>query len=1268
MHRLLALVTAGLLILALAGSQAARAQEFKALVFSKTTGFRHASIPDGITALQSLAAEHGFEVVATEDAGVFTPEGLEPYQVVIFLNTTGDVLDEAQQAAFEAYIRTGRGFVGIHSAADTEYDWPFYAGLLGVHLQSHPPIQRATINVADRVHPSTSMLPARWERRDEWYDFRANPRGGVHVLATLDEATYDGGLMGHDHPIAWCQTYEGGRSWYTAGGHTPNTYSEPLFRQHLAGGIRYAAGVVDGDCRATVRGSFEKVILEEDVDSAIDLTIAPEGRVFYIEIDGSVHIHHPETGITHGAAKLDVYQGNENGLLGIALDPSFEQTNWVYLFYTPVDGIGRQRLSRFTLAGNYLDLASEVVFLEIPISREECCHAAGSMLFDADGNLYIALGDDTNPFDPEGYAPIDERPGREPWDAQRSSANTDDLRGKILRVRPQPDGSYTIPEGNLFPGGGGRPEIYVMGVRNPYRITVDAESGYLYWGDIGPDAGRSSDTRGPAGLDEWNRTREAGNFGWPYCIGPNEAYVDFDFATGIAGLPFDCEAPVNESPNNTGARELPPARPAWLWYPYGPAVFPQIPAGQGRAAMVGPVYHYDADRASDGALPPYYDDTLFLFDWSRDWMLEVKFDPEGEILHMGPFAPDLPLSGPIALGVGPEGSLYVLEWGDGFEVGLREAQLARIDYVAGPASPVAVLHAAPTSGPVPLEVRFDASASFAPEGAAGLTFAWDFEGDGIVDATVPEVGHTYTVPGIYTPVLTISDESGRQRIRSTTIAAGNSTPSLTFEEPVDGGFFTWGDPVPFRVTASDPEDGSVADGTIGCDALTVQLEIGHDDHGHPTSPLHACEGVFETTSEHGSPEEKGYLIVTASYTDHGLDGTGTGALTATATHRLYPRRIQAEFHAVNEGTDVAETGDSAGGGDFVGWIEDGDYIAFERMNLTGIRFLSYRVASAGSGGRIEVRADSPEGPLLSTAYVDPTGGWQIYEEVTAPIHDPGGTRDLYFVFRHEPGAESLFNINWIDFHGEGVADRSERGPEGLTATYFDGPDFSGTSAERIDARVNFNWRTDPPLPAWAAGDFSVRWTGRIEAEQDGRHTFHLRSGGKMRLWLEGQLLADHDGSSAATSESTPVTLEAGSHYDLVLEFVHEGGEAQAHLLWSTDSADPAVVPARLLYPGSSSGTDAETETPLPERPVLEPAYPNPFSGHTTLAFSLPEAGPVRLEIFDVTGRRVAVLEEGVRPAGRHTIDFRPEGLPSGLYLCRLDTRSGMLVRTLAIVR
>ena len=223
---------------------------YDVLVFTRTTGFRHGSIPAGIAAVQDLGARHGFTVTATEDPTMFNDADLAGYEVVLWLSTTGDVLDPGQQAAFERYVQGGGGYVGVHAASDTEYDWPWYGRLVGAYFNGHPAQQTATVKVAGRSNPATQGLPRRWERFDEWYNFRDYTDGSVRVLARLDESTYDAGAtaMGDDHPIAWCHAFDGGRAFYTGMGHTDASYQEPEFLSHLLGGIEQVAGVARSNC------------------------------------------------------------------------------------------------------------------------------------------------------------------------------------------------------------------------------------------------------------------------------------------------------------------------------------------------------------------------------------------------------------------------------------------------------------------------------------------------------------------------------------------------------------------------------------------------------------------------------------------------------------------------------------------------------------------------------------------------------------------------------------------------------------------------------------------------------------------------------------------------------------------------------------------------------------------------------------------------------------------------------------------------------------
>jgi type 1 glutamine amidotransferase len=239
------LIVAGAAVAALAGASPAPAPppSIRVLVFTKTAAFRHTSIPVAISTFRELGTRNALAVDATEDAAAFTDAGLARYDVVAFVLTTGDVLDGAQQAALQRFVRAGGGFVGVHSASDTEHDWPWYGGLVGAFFRAHPAIQSAAVDIARVRDLSTARLPPRWVRTDEWYAFTSPPRD-VGVLATLDETSYapgDAG-MGGNHPIAWSHAYDGGRAWYTALGHTEASYAEPLFRAHLLGGILYAAG------------------------------------------------------------------------------------------------------------------------------------------------------------------------------------------------------------------------------------------------------------------------------------------------------------------------------------------------------------------------------------------------------------------------------------------------------------------------------------------------------------------------------------------------------------------------------------------------------------------------------------------------------------------------------------------------------------------------------------------------------------------------------------------------------------------------------------------------------------------------------------------------------------------------------------------------------------------------------------------------------------------------------------------------------------------
>lgn len=999
----------------------ANAAAYSVLVFSKTAGFRHDSIPAGIAAIQALGAANNFTVVATEDATAFNDANLAAFATVVFLSTTGDVLDANQQAAFERYIRAGHGYVGVHAAADTEYGWAWYGNLAGAYFSSHPAIQSAQLKVEDPAHPSMSGWPLLSNRTEEWYNFQSSPRPRVHVLASVNESTYSPGTpMGFDHPITWCQEFDGGKSWYTGLGHDSATFNETAFRTMLLGGIQTTAKAVAADCKASLTSSFQKVALDSNTNNPMELDVAPDGRVFYIERDGRVQIIKPSGG-TVTAATVPVFTGNEDGLLGLRLDPNFSSNGFIYLYYSPVSGSARNQISRFTVSADSLNLSSEAVLLQVPTQRNTCCHAGGSMTFDAAGNLYLATGDNTNPFESDGFAPLDERAGRQDFDSQRTSGNTNDLRGKIIRITPQADGTYTIPAGNLFAPGTAltKPEIFAMGFRNPFRIGVDKATNTLYAADYGPDAGAANASRGPEGTVEWNIVTP-GNYGWPYCHGNNYAYNDFTFPSGPGGAPFNCAALANNSPNNTGLINLPAARGATVDYDYsGNPLFPEI--GGGGAPMGGPVYRYNAALNSSRKWPAYWDGKALFGEWNQNKLYSMQVTPDGKsLVDINQMLAGINVLRPMDLEFGPDGAMYLIEWGTGFGGNNDDSGIYRIDYLAGDAAPVAVASANPTSGGVPLTVQFSSAGSNDP-GGQPITYSWNF-GDG-TSSTAANPSHVYNTAGNYNAVLTVSDPGGKTGIASVPISAGNTVPTVNLTYPLDGGFFGWGDQIRYTTTVSDPEE------TVACSRLVLQYYLGHDEHGHPIQNYTGCSGTVQTAASSGHGDDSNvFSVFEAAYTDN-------GGLVGQSTRILQPKHKQAEHFSGtgrapggigtgDPGVVRETTGDSAGGFQNIGFIEDGDYWSYTPVNLSNIDSIRFRAASPG-GGRIEIRTGSASGTLLATATVGATGAWQTYGDFTVAIPASTVSGPLFFVVKNPTGGTGtggILNVNWVDFLGRGMAD------------------------------------------------------------------------------------------------------------------------------------------------------------------------------------------------------------------------------------------------------
>jgi len=775
-----------LLLLTLFSCNSRREGRPRLLIFSKTS-----ATPD-LQPLLSLVAANGWTADTTSDNSLFREDSLKSYSAVVFLNTPGNTLDNYGQADLERYIQAGGGFAGVRSATTSRYEWGWFRRMTGSD---------------DSAHHTT---------------------------------------ISHE--------YDGGRAWYAdslTGGSLDTATLRPLVE-----GIRYAIGDNNNlnyarakTLRVPKEERFTKTTLAQGVFfEPTEMTILPNLDILIVQRRGEILFYNHTTQKVTQAGFLDVYfktqhtpgVNAEEGLLGVQADPDFAQNHFVYMYYSPIDS-SVNRLSRFTLTGDSIDKRSEKVVLEVKSQREICCHTGGSIAFGPNHTLFVSTGDNSTPFDEpntpypsHGYAPLDDRPGHLQYDSRRGAGNTNDLRGKIIRIKINADGTYDIPEGNLFPKGEAktRPEIYVMGNRNPYRISVDKKNGYLYWGEVGPDANQDSlDTRGPRGYDEVNQARTAGFFGWPLFVGNNYPYHRHDYGTDVNGPAFDPAKPVNESRNNTGLHDLPPAQPAFVWYPYGPsAEFPQVGTG-GRCSMAGPVFYSDLYPDST-RLPDYYNGKFFMYDWVRGWFKVVTMLPNGDLDNMEPFMDNTKFNAPVDMELGPDGKLYVLEYGNGWFTKNPDAAISRIDYNGGNIAPVVSdFNVDKTSGLLPLKVHFSVKAHDFEKDS--LKYVWD-AGDGHKqETTTPSFDYTYTKAGDYALSVTVMDAKNASTKSSVVgIYAGNSIPIVNVEVKGNHSFYFEGHPVNYAVTVDDPADTSKAKDTKGL-VVSADYAEGSDKAASP---------------------------------------------------------------------------------------------------------------------------------------------------------------------------------------------------------------------------------------------------------------------------------------------------------------------------------------------------------------------------------------------------------------------------------------------------
>ena len=576
------------------------------------------------------------------------------------------------------------------------------------------------------------------------------------------------------------------------------------------------------DLEKPAENRFTPVVLTQGVhlDEPMAFEVLDDERVFLIERKGAVKLYNPETKSVSTVATIPVntkytsaegeVREAEEGLVGLTVHPEFEEKPWVYLLYAHPDE-PKHVFDRFEFRDGKLVEDSRVRVLEFPVQREECCHTGGGMVWDNEGNLFITVGNNTSN---SRSAQTDERPGRSSWDDQRGAANTNDLRGKILRIHPEDDGTYSIPEGNLFPPGTPktRSEIYSMGHRNAWRISIDSHTGFIYWGEVGPDATEDTEI-GPMGYDEFNQARGPGNFGWPYFIGDNQAYPLFDFAADVPGDPKDPMRPVNLSVNNTGLQELPPAQPAFISYPYGVSEqFPLMGSG-GRSATGGPIYRQSDFQGAARPFPIYYEGHWFAADLARGWIMAIKIDDEGNYVSMERFLPDYKPAEIIDIKFGPQGDLYVLEYGSRWFRDSDDDKLVRIEYNDGNRTPMVAASADKPGGSLPLAIQFSSEGTIDYDGDP-LTYNWEFEseaGEGRQTSQEANPRITFEEAGVYTARLTVTDPDGASNTTSMTLIAGNEPPDIELSLTGNESFFFPGVPFGYDIKVSDTEDGDALD-------------------------------------------------------------------------------------------------------------------------------------------------------------------------------------------------------------------------------------------------------------------------------------------------------------------------------------------------------------------------------------------------------------------------------------------------------------------------
>jgi cytochrome c len=842
---------------------------------------------------------------------------------------------------------------------------------------------------------------------------------------------------------------------------------------------------------------FEREVLVAAAEDPVALDVASDGTVYFAERPGRLKRWQASTRAVSEVGRVPSLAKSDAGCLGLVLAPDFAATGHLYLLYVPEGGRPELRVARFTVRDGRLADGSEKVLLAIPLEGGDGpAHCGGALGWDAHGNLLVGTGDNSPPQDVPAV-----HPDEAARDSRRSAANSQDLRGKILRIRPTPDGGYGVPEGNMFRDpADGRPEIFVMGTRNPFRLTVDPTTGWLIWGDVGGNVDPAFDL-GPEGYDELNLAKAPGFFGWPFCSGPNAPWRSFDPKTREPrGAWFDPAHPVNDSPANTGLKSLPAAIPAVFWYPTSAsAEWPQVGSG-GRSITSGPVYRFDRYAGSEVRLPQAFDGAVLWGEWMRNFLAIARLSPEGTLLGVERLMPDTVFRKPSELRLGPDGALYIAEYGDAWS-GNTAGQITRVVYRRGNRAPRVAATASAVAGPAPLQVVFDAAGSTdADAGDRGaLVYTWDFQDGATGEGST--VSHVFEEPGRYAVALTVRDPQGAEGRVTVAVAVGNTAPVVRFAEPMDGGFFEYGAPIAYRLEANDAEDG-----VLGAEKISVQYErrdrVREEDEesafpGLAVMRAGTCFSCHRAAEKSAGPayieiarryaaepgarellvqkilrggsgvwgeapmpphpqhsEEQGQLMLDwilslAARNTHGLPPGTTGTvrvepptrdwggfsngvvvLTAAATdagtaeapplstESRITLRTRRQLAAAFDRAERTSTQHNLETG-LVARTQAGGWIAFERVLLADVREVRVQLRPAGGGAaRLEIRATTPDGPLLAKAAVptEPPRDRRapaLSLALEIPPGLGGAPADLFFRVIGDPGAAC--DIEWIEF-------------------------------------------------------------------------------------------------------------------------------------------------------------------------------------------------------------------------------------------------------------